>query len=125
MFALVVHAAEKLPPSSLLKEAASKADAVIFAGIESANMPRGGFAATKVRIRKVYRGSLRIGDSLTYHSLKEKNEYSRLWLDRGVIVFLTSKQPSGAMEWGAAGDFFEFPFSNTLEKKIIGLLRKK
>jgi hypothetical protein len=117
--------ADSLPPDELLREANKKAQVVILADIQSSEMPRGGFAETTAKIRKVYRGPFHPGESLTYHSFKEQNAYPQAWRDHGVIVFLVSKQSGGSKQWGAAGEFFEFEYSPALEQRILSLVRQK
>jgi len=135
MISISGHAAEKAavqsagdenPPTSLLQEANGKAEAVILANIQSIKMPRGGFAVTTVKIKKVYRGPLAAGATLTYFSFREeKAAYPKAWLDHGVIVFLVSKESAGKKQWGESSEFFEFEYSPAIEKRIISLMQKK
>ena len=125
LIALALRANDKLPPARLLQEAVGKADAVILAEIQSAQMPPGGFAATTVKIRRVYLGVLPASGSLTYYSFKEQNAYLQPWLEHGVIVFLVSEHSARAKQWGAASEFFEFEYSRALERRVISLLKKR
>lgn len=125
MMAFAQSTTNNLPPAYLLQNANRKADAVVLAEIESTKMPPGAFAATTVRIKRIYRGPLSAGALLTYYSFKEADAYPQSWLDHGVIVFLRRQDSAGTKQWGEAGDIFEFEYSPALEKRVISLTKRR
>ena len=123
--ALSAAAAGDLPPRSLIQENVRKADAIVAGTIAGTDMPRGGFAATTLKIVKSYRGPLHPGDTIVYRSFKEEAQVPKAFLEHGVMVFLVNKPGAdGKPAWGTAIDFSEFENTPQLEKLVLTLLRK-
>jgi hypothetical protein len=105
--AAVSAVASDLPPDYLIGENCRKAVAIVEGAVVGSTKERA-FTLTQIRVRRVYRGNIRVGDVLTYASLRETAPTGNL------IVFLTGGAQDARAEWGTAIDFSEFPTSRAL-----------
>jgi hypothetical protein len=103
----VSAAASDLPPDYLIGENCQKAMVIVEGAVVDSTKERA-FTLTQIRVRRVYRGNIRVGDVLTYASFRDTAPTGNL------IVFLTGSAQDARAEWGTAIDFSEFPTSPAL-----------
>jgi hypothetical protein len=112
-------AAVDLPPDSLIRENCQKSQAIIQGRIVSSESKPNQFTKTRFRVSTVYVGPFHPGDELIYYSFREIGARSQRDFDHDMIVFLASRtEANGAVNWGTATDFAEFPSSSALESQV-------
>ncbi len=113
-----------LPPPELVRENCIKANVIVGGTILSFETPHNWPATrTELRVVRVYRGSFRAGDVITYYSSREAG--SRKVGDDLLLFLVRWTDPVGAKKWGTATEFSEFLNSPPLESKVGECVRRK